>query len=61
MPLIVLILMFVCYIAVSVAENSTCKQRSKPLTSSDLNELSRLMIGMSQAECKQLLRAYKKD
>lgn len=60
MPLIVLILMFACHIAISVSENSTCKQRSKPLTASDLNELSRIMVGKSSAERKRILRIYNK-
>ncbi len=61
MPLIILIVMFVAHAVVSFIENNTCDRRSKPLTASDLNKLSRLMVGKFQVECKQILRTYKMD
>jgi len=59
MPLLILIAMLICIAVVDLGENNPSNRRKEPFTANELNELSRLMVGKSRAECRRILQEYK--
>ena len=59
MPLIVLVCMLL-YVGIRCAteDASPLRKRKKPFTQEELDQISRMMMGKSQAECRQILRRF---
>ena len=58
MPLLILIAMLICIAVVDLSENNPSNRRKEPFTTNELNELSYLMIGKSQKECRRILKEF---